>query len=370
MPKLILFFISLFTLIFLSFSQGEIMINIYATNPDARIFPLGNVDLTGTGTIPSFYVFTLTNTGPNPERITLTITVETDGQDIVTSQSNDFELPVGQTFNISHQEINQGFLIIPDSEGREQRVSFVNSSYNLDAVSNLKDVVASTGKMPSGIYRVRVMANGIGISVESFFDLIITNPTTLYLIYPGFSISNPEIASVNTLSPFFSWNSDAEIFDLFVFDEQPQVNSVPILYLKNYKNKFFQYPTDTAPLNFLTGGQSIGPVRILEYGKTYYWYVETVIPVVSGDPLRIKSDYFSFKILEPSQTANEVSQLWELLEKLLGPEHRDVLKQLKDEGFEPNIIFEDSNPANVSSLIQYINKIEQNQAKVIGTNLY
>jgi len=224
--------------------------------------------------------------------------------------------------------------------------------------------------MPSGIYRIRVRADGIGISEDSFFDLIITNPTSLYLIYPGNPINDPEIATVNTLRPFMSWNSDAEIFDLFVFDEQPQVNSVPILYLKNYRGKFFQYPADSAPLNFPDGGQSIGPVRILEYGKTYYWYVETVIPAVSGDPLRIKSDYFGFKILEPSQTANEVSQLWELLEKLLGPEHQDVLKQLKDEGFEPTTILEDSNPSDVSTLIKFINKIEQNQAKVIGTNLY
>lgn len=373
MPRLKLFNLLLLLISIPVFLRAEILINVTATNPNARIFPLGNVDISQTGTIPSFYRFTIQNTGPDAERIKLVVAIELEGQQIARSESNEFELPVGGPIQITHQQINLGELVINDSQGKPQIISFVNSSYDIGAVSELEDVALRTGRLKSGLYTVVVNAVilSTGATSSGSFVLAITNPTSIYLLYPGATISDPEVKTINTLFPYLQWFSDADLFNIFVWDKKPEVNDVPILHVRNYTRKYLQYPSDTSPLKFSFGGESVGPVRLLEYGKTYYWLVEAVIPVVSGQPVVIKTDYFRFKVLEPGQSPHDVNQLWSMIEQLLGPENQKVLKQLKAQGFEPDSrIFEDDKPADIKTLIEYLNKIQEGKAKVVNANTY
>jgi hypothetical protein len=360
---ILIFLVLLFPIVL----YGDIVINAFATNPDARIFPVGNIDFTQTGTIPSFYKFTLQNTGPSPVRIKLFLTIELDGQPILEAESNEFDLDVGTVYTISHQQLNLGTL--PPING--QQVNFVKSEYNLGQVSDLEDVAIRTGRLKAGRYEVKITARDVNTFQDffDFFELIITNPTSVYIFYPGGPINDKEVKTINTLFPFLQWFSDAEIFNIFVWDKKPEANDVPILEVRNYRERFLQYPASTSPLPLSGGGEFVGPVRLLEYNKDYFWLVEAVIPVVSGSPIKIKTDYFKFRVLEPGQSPTAGSNRWSLLEQLLGPDH-PLLKQLKAEGYAPDDrIFEDDKPVDDTKVIEWANKVQMNKAEIVNATL-
>jgi hypothetical protein len=262
---------------------------------------------------------------------------------------------------------------------------------DVTAAEDLESQILSTGKLPSGVYNfimtgIEILPGG-GEGGKSEPDptpinniLTITNPTTLELLFPGRSVAITDIEEIATTFPYFQWQSDvnptAADYNLSVYEkfaEDETVDDVlshpPMLQIEGYGVNFFQYPVQTDPP--LLSGQVVGPVRLLENGKIYYWLVESVVLTGTGDYVIFKSDIFRFKVSDLAGQVNYAPQILSLLEQILGPDYWPVLQQLRDDGFEPNgKIFWERNEIDISELLIILGKITRGEAEVKGVEIY
>ena len=47
--------------------------------------------------------------------------------------------------------------------------------------------------------------------------LIISNPTTIEPLFPGIQVNSGEMPEIPTTTPFFVWQSDAELFNFYLY---------------------------------------------------------------------------------------------------------------------------------------------------------
>nr|NIV97833.1 hypothetical protein [Candidatus Saccharibacteria bacterium]NIW78165.1 hypothetical protein [Calditrichia bacterium] len=182
-----------------------------------------------------------------------------------------------------------------------------------------------------------------------------------------------------TTFPYFQWYTDvnpaAASYNIFVYERLPTdettqdvLSHPPILQLMNYQESFFQYPSQSSPT--FSSGQAVGPVRLLEEGKTYYWKVESVVPTGTGN-LVLESDVYRFKITDLGQGAQSSQQILAFLEQILGPENESFLRQLREQGFEPNgNLSLDGNDVQVNKLLEYLIKVNSGEASIDQVRIY
>lgn len=366
---------------------AEVEINLQLINPDAQVFPLGDLDFTQTGVNQDYFIVLIRNTGgdtPDPIRIQLCFRLTYNGSVIATGTSNPFDLPVGQDFTFTSRQLNDATAVIAG-----QMVGIDDYDVDVDAVEGLRDDILQTGRAPSGQYLFELGFVPEGGDCQSGFvftdptpddnQLTITNPSTLELLFPGRSVSENNIEEISTIFPYFQWISDvsptADRYNIFVYekfpdDQTPQdvLSHPPILHIEGYEDNFFQYPTDPSPM--LSSGQVVGPVRLLEFGKTYYWFVESIVPTGTGTET-LESDLFRFKVADMSQTAADANQILAFLRQILGPEYEGLLEDLREQGFEPNgnMRYEGSQ-AEMTTLMELLNKVIQGKVRIKKVEVY
>lgn len=364
----------------------DISIDLQLLNSRAQVFIIG--DLRNTLAANSYFIVNLANNGNEQVRMKLRVEIYFNQVLIAWTESGVFDFPANTALPpYSNLQLNQG-VMIPGSSPPYDTITLGEFDVDLNAVENLENQVLATGKLPSGVYQfittgIEILPNGQeGGTVRDQNEnhtLIITNPTTLELFFPGRSVSETTIEEIATTFPYFQWQSDVNPLDadynIYVYEKYPEDETVqdvlshpPMLNIVRYQPNFFQYPLESSPT--LLSGTAVGPVRLLENGKIYYWYIESVIPTGTGDYV-IQSDVFRFKITDLTETANYAPQILALLEQILGPNYWPVLQQLRDDGFEPNgKIFLEKNEIDINELLIILGKLTRGEAEVKNVEVY
>lgn len=369
----------LFILIFFftPLNAQQVSIDLRLFNTDARTFYVGDLDPTGVGNAPDYYVVTLSNTGA-PVDVQIVFELEKDDIVLARGESNIFNLPTGE-FIFTNNQLNTGVAYIP--EDTEIRLEFLYVDFS--EIEQVESGAESTGKLIAGIYEFRVEAQIYrnGVPAEIIPDsnpadniLLISSPSTLEPISPGVRVNRDELPEIPTTTPYFIWQSDAYRFNLYVYKayENESVQDVLsrewVLNLQNYPNQVFQYPAQTEPLIFEDEmgnriGGSEGAVRLLEPGFTYYWYVEARVPVASAAETFIKTDVYQFKVADRETTEMEASLILTYLRQILGDRYQEVMRNLQ--GYNPTgQIYLNGELVEVSELVKLIEKINRGQVSV------
>ena len=352
----------------------NITVNLVLFNNQANIFYIGDLDPTGLGNAPNYYTLEIGNLGSTDERVQLGFEIISDNKSFVDATSNAFTLPSNHTYAFTNNQLNLGAAIIPET-GEEIEITDYN--LNFDEINNLQNVVTSTGKLPAGIYRfvfTVFQENNPSLILASDEEILtITNPTTIEPLYPGERVSNAVLTEIPTTFPYFYWQSDVSQFNLYVYRKyedksiQDVLSRDPILHLERYPNNLFQYPAESDPLFFYDEagnpvGQSVGAVRPLEPGNTYYWYVEAIIPANSGETV-LPSDIYQFKIAELAGAQADVDMILRYLRQILGDKYDLYMSKLQ--GYDPdgNMLL-NGVPVQIETLIQLATQIQDKQAEI------
>jgi hypothetical protein len=200
----------------------------------------------------------------------------------------------------------------------------VSSQIRSDAKSRLEQTALPSGVVPAGLYQfvVRVeRVDGQAPPVEDSFEITLTNPSTVELLLPF-----DQDRFVNQF-PLFQWRFAGSRSRISVFEMLPGQTSleetasgVPHLNTVVDGNSF-QYPTAGA--------------RALNAGTTYVWFVEGLVSTAGGGEQSIKSQLRSFTVAARGEASapGSVSALLDELERVLKPEYRSVIEQLRLQGF-------------------------------------
>ncbi len=376
-------FISLFVLIFLSFPMHlpaqnlPISVDLHLFNPQAQVFYIGDLGFTGFGHVPNIFTITLHNTGTRSYRVQVRFYMRLNQATIVDAYSNEFDLPPG-TYTFNSSELNTGSVVIGGNV-----VEIQNYTISFDQIENLENQILSTGRLPAGQYEFMVEIipfDENGTPLPAIPDpnpadniMTITNPTTLEPLYPGTRVSSHTLLEVPTPYPYFMWQSDAYLFNLFVYEKYPSDESIqdvlshdPVLHVERYPNQIFQYPTDPSPQEYFdSNGNKVGQsvvIRMLEPGKTYYWYVQAIIFTGSGEQI-LDSDVYQFRVAESDQSSVNAQMILNYLRQILGERYESVMQLLSNFTPTGNILL-NGTPVETDVLLDLINKLNQNKATI------
>lgn len=353
-------------------------------NPDAQIFPIGDFGFIDSEDLPAYFFVDLTNNGNRPLLMRFRIDILLNNQIFAFGETDNFELPIGPFIPFSNHQLNMG---VPAGNGTTIQID--NYDTDLTVIADLEDQILNTGRIPFGQYQFlmsiwEVDASGNPISGEitdnlNNHTLIITNPTSVVLLFPGESASADNIIEVNTTFPFFQWFSDASPvsgrYNISVFEKlqehqgiQDVLNSPAIFQLEGLTQNFFQYPAESNPM--FESGTVIGPIRPLEPGGIYYWQVSSLIPTAS-EPLELISDVFRFKVSDNSLATEMDPRILVFLEQLLGANRRHLLQQLQDDGFTPNgKMTTNGIPLDINDLLETVSKVIRGEIKIGTVEVY
>ncbi|NOX36556.1 MAG: hypothetical protein GXO78_03385 [Calditrichaeota bacterium] len=377
---------------------AAIEIDLTLLNTQARVFYVGDLDFTKTGNAPDIFRLSIRNTTSEPEPIVLEIRILYNGRVLGKGETNDFTIPGNNNqyyrdIIITQSDLLKGALFIRGPEGRLQKVYLKRYELDINQLEDLKNKILSTGRLPSGRYQFEIRARSLknpGVvyseSPAQLGDntLFITNPTNVQLIFPGRPTGDPNIPTISTIYPYFQWQSDANVFNIYVYEKRAEDRNVqdalshpPILFIEGYtldpdqRQYLFQYPTSTQPIQFANGGRSVGPIRLLEPGKIYYWYIEAVVPTGSGDNQIIKSEVYHFKIQERVPQNSQARQIMTMLQNLGGDALLQQIKLLKEQGYEPTgKVRLNGREIDLTEFIRYMNQLQGTQSKIGKISIY
>ncbi len=376
--------------IFLLLSQKAIAqltsvsVDLTVSNPNARVFYSGDINFSGFQNTPNLFRLELANDGDTPVSMSFNFAISLEGIEFVTSHSNNFQLPAHSTNIFSNEQLDMGAAVIRDQNGLPVGSPVRLNDYliNFGRIKNMQRAVFSTGKLPAGRYIFSVTAavqqNGSQLTVSDKNPadniLTISNPTTIEPLYPGNRADSGYIENVAVDFPYFFWQSDAVTFNLFIFKKYPADKAIqdvlahdPILHIEGYPNRIFQYPPDSSPLIFYgqdgtVSGRSVGPVRPLEPGSVYYWYVQGQVMTTSGETT-INSEVFRFRLSKPAQSSSESNLILVYLKQIFGGRYNDFMRGLQ--GYEPTgTLTLNGSPAKPELLLDLITELNRDKAKI------
>lgn len=378
--KLMYFTVFLFYTQVLAQGGIDIDLSLFEQVKDSRMFYVGDIDFLKQGTGPNLFNLNIVNNFGRPVEAQLHFQLRLNGISIAEVFSQPFTLPVGPT-TFTYLGLVTGTATIPATG---EIVELRDFDVTLNRVPNLEGEVTATGKLPAGQYlffmEVLVLENGL--PVEAFPDenfsnniLTVTNPTTLELLYPGAPAGSGDVSQVSSLFPYFLWQSDAAEFNFFVYKKLTDDQSIqdvlghePILHVEGWSNQVFQYPTDPNP-DFppddpLQNGlpQAVGPVRLLEPGHVYYWFVEAVVLTAFGENL-LQSDVYQFKTVNPEETENRANLIYLYLRQILGDRYEDFMQSLQNAAPTGNILL-NGMPVQVEALAELVQKLQEKKAEI------
>ncbi len=355
----------------------QLSIDLHLFNPNAQVFYVGDLGFTGFGSVPNIFTITLQNNGTQPVRVQIHFYMRLNQATIADAYSNEFMLPPG-TFSFTSSELNTGSVNIGGTQ-----VEVQNYNISFDQIENLENQILATGRLPAGQYEFFVELIPIddsGSPLPPIPDpnnndniMTITNPTTLEPLYPGTRVTQNTLLEVPTPFPYFMWQSDAYLFNLFVFEKYPSDESVqdvlshePVLHIEGYPNQIYQYPTDPSPQEYFdNNGNRVGQsvvIRMLEPGKIYYWYVQAIIFTGSGQQT-LDSDVYQFKVADTEQSSINSQMILNYLQQILGRRYEEVMQQLTNFSPTGNILL-NGTPVEIDALMNLINKLNQNKATI------
>ena len=189
------------------------------------------------------------------------------------------------------------------------------------AKRKFEDIALPSGQLPAGTYTFSIRADevppGTGSATDAF-SIVLTNPSSVELLFPADREPNVGIR------PLFQWTFDGARSRIAVFELlagqaslEEAVQGVP------------QVSQEVASTSFLYPAAGARP---LEPGKTYVWFVEGHVRAPGGRDQVLRSPLRSFTV-ERGPAA--VNSLLDELEQALGPKHKPLFDQIRQEGLLP-----------------------------------
>lgn len=348
----------------------DVTLDLQLFNPTMQVLSLGDLDFTNTGLVSNLFNILISNTGAIPQTLSLTLKVRYNGVEIASGTTAEFVVPGNFSTTISSQQLSAGTAQISG-----QFISLGDYDVNLNAVPGFENQAIQSGLAPAGTYEFVLIGEPGSITDQTDNIIIISNPTYIELLFPGNSVSDPVIMEINTTTPYAQWQTDVQpglaSYNIFFYQKnegdvsvQDVLNNPPVLQVEEYPNNFLQYP----PASIAGPGFVI--VRPLEAGKTYYWYVRSIIQGATGQVI-IESDVFRFKIADLAQVGNNAQQIIAILQQMLGPNFQQTLTNLTEQGFDPNgDITLDGQSGDLTTLINLANQVVSGQISIENVEIY
>ncbi len=299
--------------------KAQNLVNVSVALPQYNQIYVADLDIEHAKSAGLLFTATLQSTAnvPVSVRLRLTVNLYLAGQPpfapFLTAQSNPFTMQPKETKIITNVDLSSS----------NSSISLDRSTYNYnqDEFDQIKNVALATGKAPAGIYEFIlecVDANNNNALGTDKGQITVTNPSRVDLVLPI------DGGSVTTLYPHFQWSANADTVTLFVYEKLPNqqspqdvVSGVPYL----------QQTVGGSSLNYPPSGPG---VRLLENGKTYYWFVQIPASATRGNGVR--SDIWSFTIagLDTSggSSVDNVAATKALVNFLTGTQYQSLLSQV------------------------------------------
>ncbi|MFQ5707673.1 MAG: hypothetical protein ACE5HO_09510 [bacterium] len=241
--------------------------------------------------------------------------------------------------------------------------------YSLDEAGNkLIDSILATGKLPSGTYTFAVVIREIDTPHGVFpanedIDIVVTNPNTLDLIFPGDPVNaaNEDCPELFSTLPQFRWESDFRRFKVVIAEARLGEDPEDALNQRPRFERVLEVGTDIPSTTFQY--PSSGEELSLRPGGSYYWRVTGIVSTSSGDVL-FPSEIYCFRVanLDDLQSGNRELEI--LLANLLSSLGIDPKKLFGENGelygYHPTRVLYNGKKVNLPDLIAKINKLRSN----------
>lgn len=334
------------------------------------VFFIKDFDINRPGTGPPIFFIDIENEDATAHTVVMRLSVASRNRGRLSNgETGSFTLQPNQVVNLSSNDIfsNSGLYRL--------------QTYQVDeaAVRDLVNDVLSTGRLPRDVYTFRVelldAAEG-GIFDTEVFDIRVSNPHKLDLIFPGAPASGglSDCPVLFTELPQFRWESDMRIFRMVIApirkgqDPENALNNEPrytrIFVLQSNQgglvspgdlpfndrieiipNTSFQFPPS-------------GEVLQLKKG-TFVWQVTGIVRTSSG-PLQFKSEIFCFRVVNLDKVDTGMEQLRVVLKNLLGGDYEKLFGEGGElEGYLPKRIRFDGKEVTPGELLIRLQKISE-----------
>lgn len=365
--------------------KSQIVPDLSLTNPSAQLFTSATFNIQRLTDVANYYRLSIRD-GNRQATIRLHLEFLHNGERLWSRESTPFQLAGDDIpYFATGMQLEAGIAII-----NQQTVSLLPLQPDLLKMATLEEAIKSSGRLPAGRYLMQVGYSEVpGMpgqepivadpTADNTFE--ITNPTSVELIFPGASVSTNEVIEVPTLFPFFQWQSDVlparGNYRITVYEKLADEETVadvfskpPVLDVSGYADSFLQYPSGS-DFTLLQGNVN-GPARLLNAGRTYYWQVHSDVSTPSGT-ISVESDVFRFKISDVASASdvNYEKQILSILQQLLGPEYARVVKDLREQGYDPGRQIQlDGASAGIEDLLLLLSRIENGKLRVISAEVY
>ncbi|MFQ6113668.1 MAG: hypothetical protein ACE5NG_06205 [bacterium] len=364
----IIFTLCLFLIIFGS-AYAQIEVVTEAVNQNLEAFFLNDFDINRPASGIEIFRIRITNYFSETCSIRLTLTVLSDRfGELARGTTNQFDVLPGP--------------LIPPITNRDlfsRAGKYRLEDYRLNPVSEtlLKDIL-STGRLPSDAYTFRVGVTGLTCEpgqVESDqFQIVITNPKKLDLIFPGHPATGrrEDCPEIFTNLPQFRWESDMRKFRVIIAEARPGEDPESVLNQEPRFVRIFAITNDRAssvfPDEFAVAERieiipstsfqypSSGEILTLRPGRTYYWRVIGLVQTSSGIK-ELESEIYCFRIARLEQGSKK--QLEFILRSLLGSDYDSLFGEGGElEGYHGTRIILDGEEITVVELLKKLNKLK------------
>ena len=108
----------------------------------------------------------------------------------------------------------------------------------------------------------------------------------------------------------------------------------------------------------------------LQFGKTYYWYVDVLVPTTAGTE-KFRSEVYQFKVTQGDGSSGEgtaVVSVLEMLRPIVGNQVDNFSKSLSD--YELKNIRLNGKPITIYELYQIIDGYEGHLVEILELGLY
>lgn len=355
-----------------AFSQLTVESNLI--NPTLEVFFLSGLDQNSGARQPLIFELIIGGTfspEPPPHNVQISLEILKDGT---------IPLFRGHTGTFPVRALDLPMLRITN-----QQLFSSSSNYRIvdgkvaDAGEDLIKDVLSTGKLPSGTYKFEVRLRDLTTSSinmsDTEFDLFISNPGRLDLIFPGHPAGGrrSDCPEIFTNIPQFRWEGDMHFYLVQIAEARPGEDPESALNQSPRFRRLFALQDGTtaritpAELGINASVEQVpttsfqypssGEVLRFQPGKTYLWRVSGIINSSSG-PIRVESEIFCFRIARLDQLGAGDQQLKLILRNLLGPS--DFRKLFGDggefDGYQSVRISLDGREVTAAELLIKLNK--------------
>ena len=354
-------FLILITLLYLPIQSGAQSISIQPTEmmKNAQVLYFSNFDLFNLGSAQFLFEVTINGIAAGSQtdlgNTVIEIELELNGRVVSRATSDPFPTILS---NVSYTASNIALINNQTFPGSNMVITFNTELFSPD--NDFEDELYGSGKARRGIYRFKAKLYRNNQLIQEFqtTSFKITNPSDIQLSTPGNKAGSGIPAETNDF-PVFTFFSDGTEFILKVYEKLPHHQSIEDVI--NSGNPICEEPLNTPILNYaaaITG-------QPLQFGNTYYWYVDVLVPTTSGTET-FSSEVFQFKVTQATGASAEgtaLASIIEMLRPIIGNRVDNYSKDLSD--FELKNIRLNGRPITVYELHQIIDSYEGHLVEIM-----